>query len=203
MIVYYLFSGGASPDVSLIMTEAMTRTLTTKITSFLNLQPGWHYGDGYPSPIHVVHTALRWSAYLENLGLSDLDAFPGDSGEILLSAISGDHSIDVILEIDSTVSVAYDRRNVQQFYMPHVSEKEAREYVATLTRKIWSLSAGYTAIDSTRERIALPAWLLETPGTMGVSLSRSATVYIASGTQQVARSVNMPEPNIWNEVAAP
>jgi len=209
MSVYSLYSGSASFDVDFITIGATDHTLTQKIASFLRLQPGWHYGDGSPSPLKVVHAALQWRVYLESLGLRDLDAFPGDSGEILLSAIHGSHSIDVIIEIDGTVSVAYDRDNVQQFYIPHASENDARGYVTTLTRKIttltrkiWSSSVGYIVIGSMRERTVLPAWPLETPGTMGVFPSRSATVYIASGTQQGVRSVNMPEPSIWNAEAA-
>ena len=186
-----------------VLNVSQPKTLTAKIVSCLSREPGWHYGDGGPSPQAVVHAALVWDKYLRSLGLNDIDAFPGDSGEILLSAIHGDHSIDVILEIDGFISVAYDRKNVQQFYKSHVSENEAQGCVATLARIIWSWSAGYTAIDLTPEKIALPVLLLETPGTTGAYQSQNVPVYIGSVPRGATKYVSTPGQDTWTVAAAP
>lgn len=154
--------------------------LYTKIWSFRNLKKGWHYGDGGPSPEDVVKAALHLVSYLCEWGLTDIDAFAGDSGEILLSAIHGEHAIDVIVEIDGTISVAYDKNDVQRSHKPHLKKIEARTYIAKLARGIWNLSAGFTAIGLTQERIGSPVWPLETPATAGVYQSQNATVYSGS-----------------------
>jgi hypothetical protein len=183
-----------------LSSPSMPNPVALKIISFLNLQRGWHYGDGEPSPHRIVSTALTWDSYLRSLGLNDIDAFSGDSGEILLSAMQGHHSIDVILEIDDTISVAYDRENLQQSSKPHISDAAAKRYVATLAREIWRSSVGYTAIDLTRGKTALPAWPLETPGTMGVYRSQSASVYIASDIPAETRYVNTQGRVTWPAV---
>ena len=102
------------------------KSVEAKIESFRHFERGWHYGSGGPSPQKVVDDAILWSLYLKGLRLYDLDAFAGDSGEILLSAIKDDHSIDVIVEVDGSVSVAYDRNDVQESYRPRMSAIDAQ-----------------------------------------------------------------------------
>jgi len=156
--------------------------VATKIRSFADLPIGWHYGSGGPSPQIVVEAALRWCDYLRGVGLSDIDAFPGDSGEILLSAIFGSHSVDIITEVDGTVSVAYERNDVELWQKSHVYPLEAQSIVAGLAREIWNSSAGSIVIDLIPERSALPAWPSGTQQTMGAFRYPNASVSVLSDT---------------------
>lgn len=164
--------------------------LSQKIDSFRDLKVGWHYGSGAPSPERVIHDAHQWSEYLSGLGLIDVDAFAGDGGETLLSAMLGGHAVDLIVETDRTLSVAYDRDDKQIWYRSHVPAWTARSYVAFLAGEIWNSFAGSIAIDSTLGKTGLPVWRLGIHQTMVAFQFPSANAFMPLGTHQAARFVN-------------
>ena len=181
----------------------LENSVDLKVRSFAYLEKGWHYGDGGPSPKDVVSVALRLSSYLRALGLYNIDAFAGDSGEISLSAIYNEHTIDVIAEVNGSVSVIYDKNDVQQSNDPRMSEAMAYARIAELARGIWRLSAGYTGIALTKETTVLTEWPFGIQGTMVAYQSASVTVSITSGTRPEARYVSTPVRHTSNEVSVP
>jgi hypothetical protein len=76
-----------NPFVSFELSSAFPISSTaTKILSFRDLVPGWHYGSGGPigAPVIAAATQLYWS--LTQNGFNNTDAFPGANGEIQLTA---------------------------------------------------------------------------------------------------------------------
>lgn len=175
----------------------------SKIKSFAHLEKGWHYGDGGPSPKAVVDTALRLAAHLRSLRLDNIDAFAGDSGEISIAAIYGEHTIDVIVETDGSVSVIHDKNDVQQSNEPRLLEATACERVAELARGIWRSSAGYTEIVLTHEKTALTEWHFVIPGTVVAYQSANVTVSINLDTRPGVKYVSTPVRHTSNAVFVP
>jgi hypothetical protein len=115
-----------------------------KIESFANLPQGWDYGAGGPIPKKTRDAALEWNNLLKFHGFGDTDAFAGGSREIVIALTSGDHYLEVIVEPDDSVSVAYDYQRKQMFYRPKLSDLEAQLAIQEVVRRIWSASGYFT-----------------------------------------------------------
>lgn len=177
--------------------------IDSKIRSFAYLQKGWHYGDGCPSSPGIVSASLRVLACLRRVGLNDVDAFAGDSGEISLSAIWGEHVVDAIVEIDGSISVVYEKNGVQQSNDAHLPETKAYTRIVEIAGGIWKLSAGFTGIGLIKGRIALTELLFGTPESTAGYQSPNVIVYIGSATQPAAKYVSMHEKHTSNEAFVP
>jgi hypothetical protein len=127
-----------------------------KLISFVRLEKGWYYGSGGPISINQIFRAIRYFNILKTNGFEDIDAAPGVDGEILLSAEMGSGYIEVILETDLSVSIAYDRDGVQQFYVSHKLPDEADMVIKDVARGIWSASGGFIQSTSIISRVVSP-----------------------------------------------
>jgi len=129
----------------------------SKIRSFADLPVGWRYGSGGPLSDNMIERALHWHDFIKACGLVDTDAFAGANGEILLAADWREHYLEAILEIDGTVSLAYDVSDIQQRYLPHLEDMKAQEAVKEIAGNIWNASDYFTRMIFTSARIDLPA----------------------------------------------
>jgi len=75
-----------------------------KIESFRELLEGWDYGIGKPASENLVEFAIELYQGFKNHGLQ-ADATPRTDGGITLIFYKGDHFIDVIINIDYTLSL--------------------------------------------------------------------------------------------------
>jgi hypothetical protein len=121
------------------------------INSFADLPAGWDYGSGGPIPRSTREIALLWNKVLNSFGFSDTEAFPGGDGEIAISGNFGPHHLEVIVESDHTISVAYDFQRKQVFYRLRKSTSEALNIVLELKEQIWSASTSFT-LENTVQR---------------------------------------------------
>jgi hypothetical protein len=138
-----------SPQVS----SSMMPAVDTKILSFFTENP-------FCMPdVTVLLAALDWRRSLSEVGFSDIDAFPGQSGEILVSAIMGDFCFEVTVERDLSLSVAFERGENQIFAEDELSIGKAKEWLSEAVRWIWISSVGFTQFNSMAEwgKIALKA----------------------------------------------
>jgi hypothetical protein len=162
--------------------------LKEKIEAFARLPSGWHYGSGGPLSEETIGAAIEWVSFLAQLGFRDLDAFPGQNGELLIAIIKNDYYIEIILEREGTVSVVCDIDNKQEFYYSRRPVAETRQTIEQLAGKIWSTSAGFIQIPSTPSESASRAWHSGTRATIGayrwlnVSASgKQAQQYVITG----------------------
>jgi hypothetical protein len=130
----------------------------TKIAGFSTLPIGWDYGAGGPMAYSTINLAWRINTFLRQLGFSDIDAFPGADGEISIGVISGEHYVEIIVEPDETMAIAYDFQGKQESYIPGIRYPQAELTLKALAERIWSTHAYFTQISSTRGAIALRAW---------------------------------------------
>jgi hypothetical protein len=133
-----------------------------KIMDFAQLPQGWDYGRGNPISARVIQAALTWNSRLQRLGFLNTNASPGSDGEIAVAAAVGDHRIEVIIETDGMVSVAYDFRRKQQFYRLRMQDTEVHQLVLELVGQIWNASTSFTEINMMGTQIAGSELLLGT-----------------------------------------
>ena len=144
-----------------------------KIKSFAGLPRGWDYGHGGPIPERTLRAARAWNILLQSIGFSGTDAFPGGANEVVVAADSGDHYLEVIVEPDGTISIAYDYQHKQKLYKSHLSEDAAEEIVRALARGLWSASDYFTLISTTQNNVSSPDLL---SGTLMVDYPWSAGI---------------------------
>jgi hypothetical protein len=90
----------------------------------------------------AVLSALEWREILSNAGFSDIDAFPGHNGEILVSGISGEYCFEVIVEDDITYSIAFEKKDELVFSSEKIPFAEARAKLDEATSYKWISSDG-------------------------------------------------------------
>lgn len=74
-----------------------------KIQGFKKLPAGWHFGEGIAAhPVAVGH-AIALAREAAKLGYTNIDAFPGSDGEVMVCAHFGRHRLDLTCETDGTV----------------------------------------------------------------------------------------------------
>jgi hypothetical protein len=175
----------------LIGGNALTSSLTAveKIISFSQLTEGWDYGSGGPIPERTLRIALTWNERLYNLGFWDTNASPGTDGEVAIGAGWENHYIEVIIEPDDTISVAYDFANKQVFYRLRMLDADAYQTLQELAWQIWTASTSYTQANITNLLVSGREQLL---GTMAVLYpSWGANVSLQWGIPSVATSGNI------------
>jgi hypothetical protein len=138
-----------------------------KIDSFATLAEGWDYGHGGPIARPTLETAVEWNAILRSLGFFETNAFPGGDGEVAVTAGYGAHHLEIIIEPDRKISIAYDQEGKQKLYLPSLSAPEAKWAVSRIAGEIWSASDYYTRISMTRVQESSQGLLSETLRQMG------------------------------------
>jgi hypothetical protein len=123
-----------------------------KIISFSLLPNGWDYGEGDPIPKDTVDTALAWERFFDLRGW-DTNAGPGTDGEIAISARLGSSRIEVVIEPDRTLTIAYDFEGARVSYAPRISAQKAQERILEIIEP-WNSSASSTQRSTTGDQIS-------------------------------------------------
>jgi hypothetical protein len=79
------------------------------LEKFSKLPKGWNFGSGWPSaPLAAMQCrSALYVAY--QLGLDDLEAFPGTDGEIQLNFFKSDADLELMFEINGTITITLER----------------------------------------------------------------------------------------------
>jgi hypothetical protein len=93
----------------------------SKITGFLKLPVGWHYGKGRAPSKDFVAKALVYVSFYNLLGIEKTDAFPGIDGEIMVTGYYGTNVIETTLELDGTFRFCHEKGDVEIKYQEALS----------------------------------------------------------------------------------
>jgi hypothetical protein len=145
----YVNHGAASLQSIVVLSNIPLSEVERKISSFAALPNGWDYGRGGPISQAVLDSAFEWNRFFRQHGFSETDAFPGGDGEVVITAGYGDHDIELIVEPDGKISVAYDRGGKHQLYRADLASIEATWVVTNLMGQIWNASGYFIPINST------------------------------------------------------
>lgn len=127
-----------------------------KIRAFADLQPGWHFGSGRgPSP-EAISGALFLNGALVQSGIVNTNAFPGVSGEVQVSAYSGDSYIELIVNPDLSIDAHFEIGGVEVDSAEGLSLVHALAKIQIYRGKAWLSSGYYIRNTSTPSESALP-----------------------------------------------
>ena len=139
-----------------------------KIDSFRHFPKGWHYGEGEPALEIAARIAEHILWEFAKGGASDTEAFPGTSGEVMVTAYIGSHYLEAIAESDGSVSLAYELDDVELFAKPRMPLKDAIAKVQEILGAVWRSTFGSYILNistTAPHKTASRVWLSETqPG---------------------------------------
>jgi hypothetical protein len=87
-----------------------------KIEGFQCLKAGWCYGEGLPFDTTMLNDAKQIAIALLKSGFSQIDAFPGLSGEIRVTAYHKNDYFEFTLEERNSVTYLYETAGVENEY---------------------------------------------------------------------------------------
>lgn len=108
-----------------------------KINSFRELKKGWHYGEGNaPGSLTLLHAIELHKAAL-NQGFIETDAFPGISGEVMLTIYHRNHYLEFTIEPSGHITFCYEKNNEEICYKEGLSLEDAKGKILELRKEVW------------------------------------------------------------------
>lgn len=129
-----------------------------KLLKFRRLPVGWNYGQGVPIRDNVYATSIDLLHYINVLGLSKTDAFPGTDGDVCLTAYRYSHYLEVVVEVDLSISVSYELEDNEVFSREGLSIVEAKKAVREGIDSIWGSSDLSTLATMIEPRTVSTTW---------------------------------------------
>ncbi len=147
-----------------------------KLAAFKNLPQGWNYGRGRPIRDDVYVHAESLLSYINELGISNTDAFPGSDGDVCITAYRFDHYLEVTVEVDLSISVSHEIEDNEDSFVENLSLAEAKKALREAIEKIWGLSDLFTHGTMIEPRTDSIIWRLRNPLTAPGLLSLAPNV---------------------------
>lgn len=147
-----------------------------KLAAFKNLSHGWNYGRGCPIRDDVYDHAKGLLLYINELGLSNTDVFPGSDGDVCITAYRFDHYLEVTVEVDSSISVSHEIGDNEDSFVENLSLADAKKALQRAVGKIWGLSDLFTHPTMIGLRTDSITWHLRNPLTAPGLLSSAPNV---------------------------
>jgi hypothetical protein len=140
----------------------VTNRTAERIRGFSSLSADWHYGEGKAISEPIIEAALGWNSALLSFGFTTTDAFPGASGEVMITGYYGPHYIEILFETDASVTLTYEIDNREKKCLERVSTNEAYAALQEIAGEIWNTSAYSIQNTLIVSSISSKAWPSET-----------------------------------------
>ena len=99
----------------------MTSIALFKIKDFLNLKHGWCYGEGKLFTEKNANIAEQIITSLLSSGFDNLDAFPGLSGEIRVTAYFKTQYLEFTVENENSITFLHENNNEELEYQENIN----------------------------------------------------------------------------------
>lgn len=111
-----------------------------KIDSFARLPKGWHYGKGEPIGLETRLLASDLQGRLLRAGFMQTDAFPGEDGEIQLTAYHDQHLVSIMIEPPGVMTLSHQIDGVDLFEPVVTADRSQIERkLRSITGAIWNI----------------------------------------------------------------
>lgn len=160
------------------------------IRSFMELEPGWHFGEGVPCVETAMRSADSLNTWAQLFGFTSRDSFPCLDGGVRLTAYEGDHYLEFTVTPNSGITMRYEVEGVELECLEDKSLQEALKFLAKKKDQICSSIDSSTFVSGTRESVAFKVWPSAQPA-MRVESPRYPTNVLRRNEEQ---SVNISRP---------
>lgn len=100
-----------------------------KLKSYTELPEGWNFGSGRPSAAMAMLRALVLLGKGFGFGLDDVETFPGIDGEVQVNFYKDTASLEMIFEIDGTITVTFDEGPKSIRLGENISQEKAVKFL--------------------------------------------------------------------------
>jgi len=134
-----------------------------KIQSFELFDNKWNYGEGEKFNKSVINAAKDLSLYLYNNLFTDLSAFPGLDGEILIKVYFPNNCIEIFIHKDLTSNfLVEDKEGNELFTSPILKITDLKKQILSQRLSAWNLQESYPSTTTTQDSRDLIASHLKT-----------------------------------------
>jgi len=81
---------------------------TQKLLAFMDLEEGWHFGEGKKIARPSVYMGLQIHHMAIANGFQETDAFPGVDGEVCVTVYCGSDYYEITVETDGTITFIHE-----------------------------------------------------------------------------------------------
>ena len=136
--------------------SASDRVILTaeKIRQFKELPVGWNYGEGVPPTEETISTALRLNIEVAAAGFKRTNAFPGENGEIQVTAYHQSIYLEMMIEPDGLITFVYEDGDQEVEYR-QMTLVEVISRIHKFRGRIWASSGLFTSSTTTPIKSAL------------------------------------------------
>lgn len=163
----------------LVVPQPVMSKTEIKLAGFKKLPKGWNYGHGRSIRKEVYEEAVFLLRYINELGLSKTDVFPGTDGDVCITAYRFGHYLEVSVEVDLTLSVSHEFDNEEVFSRESLSRSEAKSALRGAAETIWGSSGLSTQHTMIKRGTDLITWHLKS------HLTEPALPSLASGVLMI------------------
>ena len=150
-------------EFGVILFSSTRETITEKkIKRFSNYDDGWSYGRGLKFTSEVIEQSINTVKMFQLYGFIETNAFPGEGGEIMITAYKNDYCCEIIAYQDDRYDfiIEKDGDEIKRFEkidaeMVRKNIKEFRDLF------VWNSSESSIQNTSTQYVKNSPAWLSE------------------------------------------
>lgn len=139
------------------------QTTDQKISDFLNLPQGWHYGEGNAPNENTVHDSLLINNQATLLGLKT-EAFPGINGEIQINCYSEDKTLEFTIESTGKILLVEEESGIEISSQEDLTIEGVLDFIRKeYGKEIWSLSELSTECITVNTKSDLSVWRFRIP----------------------------------------
>jgi hypothetical protein len=159
----------------------------TKIKNFLELETGWHYGEGLSFSQSTIDDAIRFHHEVTRQAFFSTDAFPGLNGEVLLTVYYYDYYLEFTFELNGNIIFYQEKDDEEVHYQEDLTFEEAITKLRGFREETWNTSESLTGDGTTGINIDFKVLSSAIQETHQESLSSAEIAYI--GLEELSANI--------------
>lgn len=129
------------------------------IDNFAKFPKGWNFGEGVPSSPVAVYQGKYILNVARNLKLQDIEVFPGVDGEIQLCFYDEKFTLEIVFEIDGTLSINLEKDDESIFFKDNAVINDAVKILKDFKyKKCHSYVSSTSSYIIVQGKNVYPAW---------------------------------------------
>ena len=120
-----------------------------KVNGFAHLPDGWRFGEGSAIAEDKILQAERLLNYAEQKGISRTNGFAQTDGGLLVSFYIDNHTLDLTLESDGSLTIAEDFEDEQIDYVENLEFRDAYDRICQFSENLENVFESFTQTTTT------------------------------------------------------